>query len=106
MSQSSDIEWTDATWNPTRGCRELLVLGLLGCALGGDDTLADTHLPLAKVYGIDPKALTKKVKADLEAAKKKPAAEVARPSGKKTTKAAPAAKKAPAKPAAKKGARK
>lgn len=86
------------------GCRELLVLGLLGCALDGDDTLADTHLPLAKVYGLDPKALTKKVKADLEAAKKKPAAEVAKPSGKKTTKAAP--KKAPAKPAAKKGGRK
>jgi ParB/RepB/Spo0J family partition protein len=88
------------------GCRELLVLGMLGCALGGDDNLPDTHLPLAKVYGIDPKALTKKVKADLESAKKKPAAEVAKPSGKKTTKAAPAAKKAPAKPAAKKGARK
>jgi len=86
------------------GCRELLVIGMLGCALGGDDNLPDTHLPLAKVYGIDPKALTKKVKADLESAKKKPAAEVAKPSGKKTTKAAP--KKAPAKPAAKKGGRK
>ena len=86
------------------GCRELLVLGLLGCGLGGDENLSETHLPLAKVYGIDPKALTKKVKADIKAAKKKPAAEVAKPSGKKTTKAAP--KKAPAKPAAKKAARK
>lgn len=23
MSASSDIEWTDATWNPTRGCRKV-----------------------------------------------------------------------------------
>lgn len=23
MSASSDIEWTDATWNPTRGCRKI-----------------------------------------------------------------------------------
>lgn len=86
------------------GCRELLVIGMLTSALGGDADIDPAFAPMAKLYGLDPKALTKKVKADIEAAKKKPAAEVAKPSGKKTTKAAP--KKAPAKPAAKKGVRK
>lgn len=86
------------------GCRELLVIGMLTSALGGDANIDPAFAPMAKLYGIDPAALTKKVKADLEAAKKKPAAAEAKPSGKKTTKAAP--KKAPAKPAAKKGARK
>ena len=87
------------------GCRELLTVGLLSFALDGDDAIDDARKPLAKLYGIDGPALTKKVKAELEAAKKKPAAVEAKPSGKKIGKAS-AAKKAPAKPAAKKGGRK
>jgi ParB/RepB/Spo0J family partition protein len=56
---------------------------------------------------VDAAAAEKRARAEIEAAKKKPAAVEAKPSGKKIGKAAaPAAKKAPAKPAAKKGGRK
>lgn len=51
MSTKSKIEWTDATWNPVRGCKKISVL-----------PLAERNALAARMADLWPKACKSKVR--------------------------------------------